>query len=463
MTHSPEKIQPHMGRLWPQAIDIEKAVLGSIMIESRVFPLVHALLKTHEVFYRLNHQKIYVACIYLNANGIPIDLLTVIDRLKVEGWLGDGKEIQMYEVAEICSSVASSANVEFHAHILLQKHIKRETLQFCGFHLAKAYDETVDCFETLAEMETFLGRMETLATTNKSQTITEMAPEFLADLDRRVAAYDNKTPLPTGLQFPYTKFKEYIPCGFEKGKLMALGADPKSGKTAWAMNLLAIHGGAFFSLEIKREEAMRRFIAMTTGINYNALKTGKLESYQILDIQDAIANRLNHIHLIDDMGLTIEQIKFRCAEIKRRSPLPLIVIDYLQLIKPSNDQEKDSVKSLDHIVISCKKLALEMDAPVILICAWKAQTGDAEPTMARFRGTTMIQYSADLIVGLTVNQDSDFVDKGIKVKCIQPWLIAAREAEPFGKEQVPPLWFYGSRFIFSDPVTYGFQPQTAPF
>lgn len=462
MTRLPEIQIAHQARPQPQALDIERAVLGAIMIESRVFEIVHALLKTPDVFYRINHQRIYNACIALNQSNTPIDLLTVANQLKINGYLGEGKEMQLWELSEIASAVASSANVEFHAHILLQKHIKRETLQFCGFHLAKAYDETVDCFETLAEMETFLGRMETLATTNKSQTIAEMAPDFLADLDKRVAADRGGSPLPVGLPFPFAKFREYIPCGLEKKKLMVLGADPKSGKTAFAMNFLAMYGGAFFSLELPREEVNRRFVAMTTGINYNALKTGKLNDQQILDVHDAVSNKLNHIHLIDDKGLTIEQIKFRCAEIKRRSPLPLIVIDYLQLIKPSNDKD-DSVKALDHIVKSCNEIADQMDAPVILICAWKAQVGDADPTMARFRGTTLIQYAANIVVGLTALDQNTFVDNGIKVRAIQPWLMAAREAEPFGKEQVPPLWFYGSRFIFSDPVTYGFQPQTAPF
>lgn len=247
------------GHLQPQATDIEKIVLGALMIDKDAFTVVGELLHP-ETFYEPRHQKIYAAIQKLNIDERPVDILTVIEELKRQGTL-DECGGQAY-VVDLSAHVASSAHIEYHAHILQQKHMARQLISFASVVETKAFDETVDVDDLMQETESSLFE---LSQKNMRQDYTHIDPVVNEAIQILQKAAQNKGEL-TGIPTGYHKLDD-MTAGWQASDLIILAGRPAMGKTAFALSLaknMAVDHNvpiAFFSLEMNNVQLGNRLIS----------------------------------------------------------------------------------------------------------------------------------------------------------------------------------------------------------
>ena len=223
------QIDSDYGHLQPQAPDIEKIVLGALMIDKDAFTVVGEILHP-ETFYEPRHQKIYQAIQKLNIDEKPVDILTVIEELRHEGTL-DECGGQAY-IVELSSHVASSAHIEYHAHILQQKYMARQLISFASVVETKAFDDTVDVDELMQETESSLFE---LSQKNLRQDYTQVDPVVKEAINILKKAAENKGEL-TGIPTGYRKLDE-MTAGWQNSDLIILAGRPAMGKTAFALSL----------------------------------------------------------------------------------------------------------------------------------------------------------------------------------------------------------------------------------
>ena len=258
----------------PQATDVERVVLGALMIDKDAFSVVSELIRP-ETFYDPKHQKIYHAIQTLNMDENPVDIMTVIDQLKREGTLDEIGGAPY--VLELSSQVASSANIEYHAKIIAQKSLARQLISYASMIETKAFDETQDIAELMQEAE---GNLFTLSQTNMKKDYTQIDPIIAQATDILQKASANTGAL-TGIPSGFTKLDD-ITSGWQKSDLVIIAGRPAMGKTSFALSIaknIAVDYNepiAFFSLEMNNVQLVNRLISNTFEISVSKILSGQL-------------------------------------------------------------------------------------------------------------------------------------------------------------------------------------------
>ncbi len=388
------------GRVMPQALELEEAVLGAILVDRDGLPSVIEILRS-ESFYKDIHSDIYTVMLELFEKSQPIDLLTVHESLK------KAKKLELIGginyLLELTNKVASAANVEYHARIIAQKFIQRELIRVSTTTIKDSYSDEKDVFELLDEAEQNLYEI----TDTNLNTGYEKLSALAIKTRREIEAISQKEEAITGVT---TGFKELdkLTSGWQKSDLIIIAARPGMGKTAFTLSLarnaaMAGKGVAIFSLEMANTQLVQRLIAMDAEIDSHKLRNGQLDQTEWLRLNQTVDNMAESPIFIDDTpAINIFELRAKCRRLKQNHNIELIVIDYLQLMTGSPNQKKGNrEQEISSISRALKGLAKELSVPVIALSqlsrAVETRGGSKRPVLSDLRESGAIEQDADIV------------------------------------------------------------------
>ncbi len=395
------------GKIPPQAKDLEEAILGAIMLEKSAFDTVVEILKP-ECFYVEAHQKIYKAMQGLAIKSLPIDLLTVVEELKFR------EELDFvggpYAVTKLTNAVVSSANIEAHARIVLQKFIQRELIRISGEIIGDAYEDSTDVFDMLDDAETKLFEITNNHLRKNFDDIETVLVKTINRIEEMRNRQDEMTGVPTG--FPSLDKLTY---GWQPTDLIILAARPSVGKTAFALNLArtaALHptkptGVGFFSLEMSSAQLVQRILSAESEIWLEKIARGKLEEHEMKQLYKKGIDKLSKapIFIDDSAALNIFELRAKCRRLKNKHNIGIIIIDYLQLMSGSADRNSNREQEISKISRDLKGLAKELQVPIIALSQLsreveKRKEGNKVPQLSDLRESGAIEQDADMVMFL---------------------------------------------------------------
>lgn len=401
-------------RVPPQNLDAERALLGSIMLKPEA---IHDIIDTvsDESMYAEKHRLIMKAMFELFSKSEPIDLLTLSGKLKDQGLLEQigGNSY----LAEIVNVVPSAANAKHYAEIVQTKYMMRSLIEAADEISAMSYDEAGDLDTLLDTAEKRIYEVTDSPTTHKFISIRESLGEAWERIDALHNSKGELRGVPTGFQALDT-----LLAGLQKSDLIILAARPSMGKTAFALDIArqsAVKYGTpvgIFSLEMSSQQLVDRMLAAESRVNAWDLRTGKLRSDDDFDrIRDGL-DRLSKapIYIDDQPAATILKMRSVARRLKREHGIGLIVVDYLQLMSPTNSRASDSmVQQVTEISRSLKVLARELDVPVLALSQLSraVEQRRGKPRLSDLRDSGSIEQDADVVMFIhrddKMNENSD--------------------------------------------------------
>lgn len=388
------------GKLPPQAIDLEEVVLGAMMIDKKGVDDVIDILSA-EVFYKESHQAIFEAVLLLFENSEPVDLLTVSAQLK---------KMQKLDVAggdfyliQLTQKVSSSAHIEFHARIILQKYIQRSLIKISSEIIEESYDETTDVFDLLDTAESKLYEI----TQGNIKRSSETAQQLVIQAKKRIEEIANKEGL-SGIPSGFNKVDK-LTSGWQPSDLIIIAARPGMGKTAltlsMARNMAVEHNVpvAFFSCEMSSVQLITRLISSETGLSSEKLRTGNLEKHEWEQLNVKVKGLEKAPLFIDDTpSLSIFDLRAKARRLASQHGIKMIMIDYLQLMTAGGSQKGGNrEQEISTISRNLKALAKELNIPVIALSqlsrAVETRGGSKRPLLSDLRESGAIEQDADIV------------------------------------------------------------------
>ncbi len=388
------------GKIPPQAIDLEEVVLGAMMIDKKGVDEVIDILSP-DAFYKEAHKHIFEAIFKLFENSEPIDLLTVSSQLKKDAKL-DSVGGDFYLIS-LTQRVSSSAHIEFHARIILQKFIQRSLIKISNEIIEEAYDETKDVFDLLDNAEAKLYEV-TQGNVKKS---TETAQSLVIQAKKKIEEISNKEGL-SGIPTGFTKLDK-LTSGWQPSDLIIVAARPGMGKTALTLTMarnIAVNSNipvAFFSLEMSSVQLITRLISSETGLSSEKLRTGKLEKHEWEQLNVKVKTLEKAPLFIDDTpSLSIFDLRAKARRLASQYGIKMIMIDYLQLMTAGGSQKGGNrEQEISMISRNLKALAKELNVPVIALSqlsrAVETRGGSKRPLLSDLRESGAIEQDADIV------------------------------------------------------------------
>ena len=387
------------GKIPPQALELEEAVLGALMLEKNAAERVMDLLHPN-CFYSDKHKVVFEAIKKLFADGEPIDLLTVKNQLAKNGTLEmAGGSVS---IARLTNKVASAANLEFHSHLLIEKFIQRSLIQVSTEIGKEAYEETNDAFQLLDNAEKRLYAIKDESLKKNFNSIDDLVAKAIEQIESAKSSSDTVTGVPTGFNS-----LDKITNGFQKSDLIILAGRPGMGKTAFALTaarnaaVMFNKPVAVFSLEMSAVQLVTRLISGEVELSGEKLRQGNLSEFemeQLLHKMNALSQA--NIFIDDTPQLTIFDLKAKARRLKQQKNIELIVIDYLQLMRSDEGSAKNREQEISHISRSLKGLAKELDIPIIALAQLSRaveQRPDKKPILSDLRESGSIEQDADIV------------------------------------------------------------------
>jgi len=392
------------GKVPPQARDLEEAVLGAIMLEKSAFDTVIEILKP-ECFYVDAHQRIFTAFQNLAQKSLPIDILTVVEELKFS------EELETvggpYYVTKLTNAVVSTANIEAHSRIILQKFVQRELIRISGEIIGEAYEESTDVFDLMDDAEDKIFQI----TNNFLKTDYKEMSSALAQAINRIDELRTKKEEISGVPSGFASL-DRITYGWQPTDLIILAARPSVGKTAFALNLArnaALHptkptAVGFFSLEMSASQLVQRILAAESEIMMEKIARGKLEEHEYQQLHKRGITRLERapIYIDDTAALNIFEFRAKARRLVNKHHVGLIIIDYLQLMSGSGDRNGNREQEISTISRNLKSLAKELNIPIIALSqlnrAVETRKESKVPVLADLRESGAIEQDADMVL-----------------------------------------------------------------
>lgn len=390
------------GKIPPQALDLEIAVLGAMMIDKKGIDDVIDILHP-DAFYDKKHQEIYAAIYTLFQNSEPTDLLTVSQQLRKDGKLdlvgGD------FYLINLTQKVASSAHIEYHARIILQKYIQRKLISISSDIIETAYDETVDVFDLLDLAE---GKLFEVTQGNLKKG-SEDAGDLVKQALKKIQDISNQEGM-SGLETGFSKL-DALTSGWQPSDLIIIAARPGMGKTAFVISMaknMAIdfgHPVALFSLEMSSVQLITRMISSETGLTSEKLRKGNLEPHEWEQLNVKVKKLSDAPIFIDDTpSLSIFDLRAKARRLVSQHGVKIIVVDYLQLMTAGGSAGKgggNREQEISTISRNLKALAKELAVPVIALSqlsrAVETRGGSKRPLLSDLRESGAIEQDADIV------------------------------------------------------------------
>jgi replicative DNA helicase len=399
----PQPVDNTYGHLQPQALEVEKAVLGALMIDKDAYAVVCETLRP-ESFYEPRNQMVYQAIMELSIAERPVDILTVTEQLAKDGHLeevgGPGY------VTELSSRVASSANIEYHANIVAQKSLSRQLIQYASMIETKAFDETIDVDELMQEAE---GSLFELSQRNMKKDYTAIDP-VIAQAVKTIQNAAKNTDGLTGVSTGYYKLDD-ITSGWQASDLVIIAGRPAMGKTSFALSMAKNIAAdlrvpmAFFSLEMSNVQLVNRLISNACEIQGSKILNGQLQRDEWERLDKRINNLLGAPLYIDDTpGLSVFELTTKARRLVREHDIKLIMIDYLQLMNANGMRFSSRQEEVSTISRSLKSLAKDLNIPILALSQLNRGVESREglegkrPQLSDLRESGAIEQDADMVI-----------------------------------------------------------------
>ncbi len=396
----------------PQNTEAEKALLGSVMIRSEVMHDITDMVGESS-FYSNQHRIIWASIFELHAKSSPIDILSLSSRLKEKSHLDQAGG--MAYLTELINTVPSSTNAEHYASIVEKKHVLRELLRAAEQINGLGYEEELELHDILEKAEKTLYSVTNKSGSHKFVALKDTLTEAWERLDHLHKTRDELRGVPSG--FPEIDSKL---AGFQKSDLIILAARPSMGKTSLALDIArksAINHKvpvAIFSLEMSSQQLVDRMLSAESQVDAWKIRTGHNLSAQddFKAIGEAIG-RLSEapIYIDDQPGNNILKMRAVARRLKNEKGLGLIVVDYLQLMLPTNANRNNDniVQQVTEISRSLKNLARELEVPVIALSQLSraVEQRGGKPRLSDLRDSGSIEQDADVVMFIHRESDQD--------------------------------------------------------
>jgi replicative DNA helicase len=388
-----------IGKIPPQSIDFEMAILGACLLESNAISQVANILKP-ESFYRDEHQNIYKSIINLFDSGKKVDLMTCMEQLRKD------KNLESIGgaayISELTNNIGSGAHVEFHARIIQQKFIQRELIRISSEIQNQAFDESIEVSDLLDYSSTELNKIIIQGVKKTGRFIKEIVKDVILSFEEIIKSGKKISGIPSGFNSI-----DKITLGWQKTDLIIIAARPSMGKTFIALMLASYPTKigfkvVFFSIEMSEQQLVIRLIALETKIENGFFKTCEFNDDVWSKINTA-QESFNSMDLIidDTAGLTITEFRAKVLLYKRMYGIDMIIIDYLQLMNSSNGGNREG--QVSYISRSLKEIAKEIEVPIICLsqvnrtCETRP---DKRPHLSDLRESGAIEQDADIVAFL---------------------------------------------------------------
>jgi replicative DNA helicase len=387
-----------VGKVPPNAVEIEEAVLGALMLEKdAIFRVVDVL--SPDAFYKEAHQHIYQAVMDLSRENEPVDMISVIEKLRKNNTLekagGD------YYITQLTYRIGSIAHLEHHAKLVAEKYLQRELIRISGEIQRRAFEDSTDVIDLIDFSE---QEMYKIAEGNIKKQTNSMGSVIEQALDEIEAASKNTGDL-SGIPSGFTDL-DRVTSGWQRSDLIIMAARPSMGKTAFVLNMarnmaIANHPVVVFSLEMSSVQLVKRMISTETEIPQEKIKTGKLEDWEWQQLESRLPALSNAPLYVDDTpGLSIFELRAKCRRLHREKGLSLVIIDYLQLMNAAGQSSREQEVSV--ISRSLKALAKELNVPVIALSQLNrsvtTRQGEKRPMLSDLRESGAIEQDADIVL-----------------------------------------------------------------
>ncbi|HJN64134.1 MAG TPA: replicative DNA helicase [Flavobacteriales bacterium] len=389
------------GKLPPQAIELEEAVLGALMLDNEALSDTIDILKP-EYFYRMEHQKIFDAIIVLFNESKPVDILTVIEQLKKMGALENIGGA--FYITELTNSVSSSANTEYHARIIVEKFIQRSLIQISSNIIKDSFDETIDVFDLLSKAEQNLFSVTEGSLRKSYDKMSVLITNAIQSIEELKNKKDGLSGVPSG----FSKL-DRVTSGWQKSDLIIIAGRPGMGKTALALTMarnIAINHKSpigIFSLEMSSDQLVNRLISSESEIPSGKLRKGNLEEYEFVQLHEKIRDLAEAPIYIDDTpGLSVFELRAKARRLVKNHGVHIIIVDYLQLMTAGGNKSGNREQEISTISRSLKGIAKELKIPVIALSqvnrGVESRTSTSKrPILADLRESGAIEQDADIV------------------------------------------------------------------
>ena len=413
-----EKLTGIDATLPPQAIELEQAVLGALMLERDAIIDVQEYVKA-ETFYLEEHRLIFKAIQALSFDMKAIDLYTVTERLKAQ------KELQKVGgaayLAELTQKVASAAHIEFHAKIIAQKYVQRELIRSATEIERRSYDDEVDVTELIGFAEQEIFRVSEGNVKRSVQAASDILRKALAQIEEASQTAGEYN----GVRSGFTDI-DAVTLGWQPSDLIIIAARPSMGKTAFVLTMarnMCVElktPVAFFSLEMSSVQLMNRLIVAETQLNSKDLRTGNLTPAQWTHLESqTVELGRSPLYIDDTPALSVYEFRSKARRLKTQHDIQLIIIDYLQLMTASTPETRGNrEQEVSLISRTLKAIAKELNVPIIALSQLSRNVenrgGSKRPQLSDLRESGAIEQDADVVAfihrpeyyGLTTDENN---------------------------------------------------------
>ena len=418
-------------RLPPHNVEAERAVIGAMMLNADAIMVCSELLTSDE-FYQQQYGIIFDALVEMYKDGVGADLVTLQNKLRE-------KEVtpELYSVeylGELLASVPTSANVKFYAEIVHEKAVLRRLIRV-------SEQVTKDCYMDSQPLEDILEDTEKSVFDviqrggSEFEPIRDVVLRTLDSIEKAAKQKGNITGLETGFRDLDAKT-----AGLQKSDLILIAARPAMGKTAFVLNIaeyVALHSNstiALFSLEMSKEQLVKRMLAMNSMVDSQKIRTGDLEDDDWDKLVGSVRKIGNSNLVIDDTsGITASELRSKCRKLKIEQGLDLVIIDYLQLMTGAGKRKSDSrQQEISDISRSLKVMARELNVPVIALSQLSRAVEsrpDKRPMLSDLRESGAIEQDADIV--MFIYRD-EYYNPDSEKKGVAEVIVAKQRSGPTG-------------------------------
>lgn len=423
-------------RLPPHNVEAERAVIGAMMLNADAIMVCSELLTSDE-FYQQQYGIIFDALVEMYKDGVGADLVTLQNKLRE-------KEVtpELYSVeylGELLASVPTSANVKFYAEIVHEKAVLRRLIRVSEQVTKDCYMDSQPLEDILEDTEKSVFDVIQRRGGSEFEPIRDVVLRTLDSIEKAAKQKGNITGLETGFRDLDAKT-----AGLQKSDLILIAARPAMGKTAFVLNIaeyVALHSNstiALFSLEMSKEQLVKRMLAMNSMVDSQKIRTGDLEDDDWDKLVGSVRKIGNSNLVIDDTsGITASELRSKCRKLKIEQGLDLVIIDYLQLMTGAGKRKGDSrQQEISDISRSLKVMARELNVPVIALSQLSRAVEsrpDKRPMLSDLRESGAIEQDADIV--MFIYRD-EYYNPDSEKKGVAEVIVAKQRSGPTGSVEL---------------------------
>lgn len=397
-----DAISLDMGKVPPQAIEIEEAVLGALLLEPNVVADVLDSL-SDECFYKDANRKIFKAITSLSTSHQPIDLFTVSEQLKRDQVLEEVGGL-LY-LSQLSSKIGAAAHIDTHVKILLEKYTQRSLISISYEIQKDSYDDAVPVDDLLESAQDKMFKLAERSMKRETRPIHSVITEAIAEIEHNQTRDDGLSGITSGFVGI-----DKMTLGWQPSDLIIIAARPAMGKTAFvltmARNMAVEHNipVALFSLEMSSLQLVKRLLVPESGLSSQKIKGGqKMEEHELFQLNERIKNLAQAPLYIDDTpSLSILEFRSKARKLVRASGVKAIIVDYLQLMSGPPDLRGMREQEVSAISRSLKGVAKELSIPIIALSqlsrAVETRGGNKRPQLSDLRESGAIEQDADIVM-----------------------------------------------------------------